>query len=54
MRGGIPLITVINYDIYSIVALGQSGLYMFQAVIVEEFLSVWTVISPPKPKWKLS
>jgi hypothetical protein len=50
MRGGITLLTVINYDIYSIVALGQSALYLFQAVILEEFLSIPTVISPPKPR----
>jgi hypothetical protein len=50
MRGGIPLLRVINYDIFSILALGHSGLHLFQAVILEEFPSVPTVISPLKPR----
>jgi hypothetical protein len=32
------------------VALGQSGLYLFQAVILEKVLSIPTVISPLKPR----
>jgi len=39
-----------NYDIYFIVSLRQSGLHQFQAVILDECPSVQTVISPLKPR----
>ena len=42
--------TVITFDIYCIVALRPSGLYQFQAVILEECPSVPAVITPLKPR----
>ena len=42
--------TIINYDIYLIVALIQSGLHQAQAVILAECPSVPTVISPLKSR----
>ena len=41
--------TVINYDIYFIVVLRQSGLHQVQAVILEDGPSVPTVISDLTP-----
>ena len=38
--------TVINHDIYFIVRMSQSGLSQFRVVILEDFPSVPTVISP--------
>jgi len=42
--------TVINYDIYFVVALRQSCLHQVQAVILEDCPSVLTVISLLKPR----
>ena len=38
--------TVMKYGIYFYVALRQSGLHQFQSVILEDCLSVTTLISP--------
>jgi hypothetical protein len=42
--------TDINFGVYFIVALRKSGLHQFQAVILEDFSSVPTVISPLRPR----
>jgi len=50
MRGGIPLLHSNNYGIYFFVKLKQFELHQFQAVILEDFPSVLTVISLLRPR----
>ena len=50
MRGGISLLHSNNYGIYFVVTLKQFDLHQFQAITLEDFPSVPTVISLLRPR----
>ena len=50
MRGGISLLHCNNHGIYFVVKLRQFELHQFQAVILENFPSVLTVITLLRPR----